>query len=78
MGDSSRSERLRQLERDVRDELEQREDLLGYEIKEHEVQGVLVTVAGEDGTQLYRVTLERRPDGIDGLRWSYLGASTRE
>lgn len=42
-----------------------------------DVKGFLVVQKLPDDTQpdLYRVTLEKQPDGTEKLHWAYLGAS---
>lgn len=44
-----------------------------------DVKGFLVVQKLPDGPQpvLYRVTLEKQPDGAEKLHWAYLGASKR-
>ncbi|MFQ3318796.1 MAG: hypothetical protein ACI8UR_000601 [Natronomonas sp.] len=78
MTGSERSERLRQLKQMVREELERREDVREFTIREHDVQGILVDATEEDEDRLYHVTLERLPDGTEETHWSYLGTEKSE
>ena len=64
------TDRLREL---VKAELEERDDVEGYEIRDDEVAGLVVTVRQPDETDVYHVTLETRPGGRDDTHWVFLG-----
>lgn len=78
MRDTDPEEETQQLERMIRAELEDRDDVLEYEITETDEPGVHVAVEGEDETRRYHVTLERFPEEPSDTHWSFLGVDEKE
>lgn len=69
MGECPPSKRLRQLVREVREELESRTDVRGFKIMGLRYKGWLLLSRKWAATAV-PVALKRRSDGIDGVRWN--------
>lgn len=66
-------DRRRLLEERVRSELEQREDVTGFELRDADVDGIVAELRQEGTVETYLITLEARPDGSEETHWTYLG-----
>lgn len=67
------ADRNRALEELVRAELEQQEDVTGFELRDAEAGGIVAEVHQEGFVETYLVTLEARPDGTEKTHWTDLG-----
>jgi len=74
MDETDPDERAKELNRLLREELEDREDIADYEITHTDDPGVHLITEEADGTSHYHVTLERHPEGNTKTRWNYIGS----
>lgn len=78
MTGEDQSERSQELEDLVRAELEQRENVTEFELRDAEAGGIVAEIEQEGIVETYLVTLETRPDGSEDIHWTYLGESYDE
>lgn len=72
------SDRSHEFEEIVRTELERREDITGFEIRDVDSAGVVVELEQEGTVETYLVTLEPHTDGSEETHWTYLGEKHEE
>jgi len=73
--ESGRSQKLEEL---VRADLEQREDVTAFELRDAEAGRIVAELEQEGIVETYLVTLEARPDGSEETHWTYLRESHEE
>ncbi len=78
MTGEDQSDRSQELEELVRAELEQREDVTEFELRDAEAGGIVAELEQDGIVGTYLITLEARPDGSEETHWTYLGASHDE
>ena len=78
MDETDPDERAKELNRLLREELADREDIADYEITHTDDPGVHLITEEADGTSHYHVTLERHPEGNTKTRWNYLGSDRND
>lgn len=78
MTGEDQSDRSQELEDLVRAELEQRENVTEFELRDAEAGGIVAELEQEGIVETYLVTLETRPDGSEDIHWTYLGEAHDE
>lgn len=78
MTGEDQSDRRQELEELVRAELERREDVTEFELRDAEADGIFAEVQQGGIVETYRITLEARPDASEETHWTYLGESHDE
>lgn len=73
MTGEDQSDRGRDLEELIRAELEQREDVTAFELRDADDGGIVAELEQEGRVETYLITLESRPDGSEETHWIYLG-----
>jgi|GEM_PF-1962141 len=73
MTGDDQSDRSRDLEALLRAELEQREDVSEFELREADTDGIVAELRQGAVVETYLITLEARPDGSEKTHWTYLG-----